>query len=252
MTTVWCCLSWSVQPFLGCCAVILLVVAFTVGISEWGGPGMAGFSFQTPMLSYLNMHPLLMLCGSVLFLFNASSLFRGTPRRRFVCITHAFMNSVALITMVLGGVVVYRYKQQNVMSHISTPHSVLGLVTLILLSLQVTSALSLTLCRPCPAGAWRWWKPIHIVFGVFLVVSSGAAIVSGTQAYTTMLLSTYPFGSHLGSTVFVLLQYVGLIVVLLSAMTLTRLTTPPQQQRQQQLEKQQHSAVPQESVQLLN
>ena len=162
----------TLAPYLlhacGSLAVILLLV--------WQLQFRGGFSFESPEV--FNYHPVFEGLAFVLIVPESILLFRFSGfKTQNLKPFHALLHTFALITALFGFLAVFMFHADKEIPHFHSMHSVFGIATLAIFSLQYFSGW--IIFYRLAAERKRQFKRFHPLFGGLIICTAGATVLTG-------------------------------------------------------------------------
>lgn len=191
--------------FCGAVAVILTGV--------WMGHYRGGFAWQSDPAHEFNWHPLLMIFSLVYAYGNGILFYRifRNERKKKLKVAHAIIMISAFFLAVIGLKAVFDSHNLANVPNLYTLHSWIGLVTVILFSLQWVAG-CVTFLFPGLASHLRIsFMPVHIFFGMLIFTMACATALLGIAEKTIFALgSKYQQRDPEG----VMANWIGILIVL--------------------------------------
>ncbi|XP_054848228.1 transmembrane ascorbate-dependent reductase CYB561 isoform X3 [Eublepharis macularius] len=147
-------------------AVILMTGA-------WMGVYRGGIAWENSNLQ-LNVHPLCMIVGMVFLQGDALLVYRifRNESKRSTKILHGFLHALALVIALVGLIAVFEYHKKKGYSNMYSLHSWCGIAAFSFYLLQWLLGLVFFLCPGVSFSLRSRYKPLHVFFGVSLLILS--------------------------------------------------------------------------------
>ncbi|KAJ7942831.1 Transmembrane ascorbate ferrireductase 1 [Quillaja saponaria] len=110
----------------------LVFIAVTTLVLVWLLHFREGFAFSSNVKNKIfNLHPLFMIIGFILIGGEAIMAYKTVPaKRRSQKIVHLLLHLIALVSGVLGIVIIFKFHRESDIPHMFTLHSWLGMITI--------------------------------------------------------------------------------------------------------------------------
>ncbi|XP_073463777.1 transmembrane ascorbate-dependent reductase CYB561 isoform X1 [Aquarana catesbeiana] len=166
------------MPYLVATSQILGVAVLAI-TGTWLSRYRGGFSWEGP--EQFNVHPLCMVLGMVFLCGDALLVYRvfRHETKRATKILHGALHILALIISLVGIIAVFQFHQKKKFPDMYSIHSWLGIATFSFYILQWIIGF-IVFFVPGLAFAYKtFYKPLHIFFGMGLLVTSIATCLLG-------------------------------------------------------------------------
>lgn len=168
----------GIMPYLVATSQILGVAVLAI-TGTWLSRYRGGFSWEGP--EQFNVHPLCMVLGMVFLCGDALLVYRvfRHETKRATKILHGALHILALIISLVGIIAVFQFHQKKKIPDMYSIHSWLGIATFSFYILQWIIGF-IVFFVPGLAFAYKtFYKPLHIFFGMGLLVTSIATCLLG-------------------------------------------------------------------------
>ncbi|XP_030649814.1 transmembrane ascorbate-dependent reductase CYB561 [Chanos chanos] len=199
----------SLQWFVAGSQVLGIACVVITGV--WMGHYRGGYAWDGSVNQF-NVHPLCMVLGLVFLYGDAILVYRvfRNESKRSVKILHAILHMMSLIISIVGIVAVFDFHASAKIPDMYSLHSWCGMLTFVLFFLQWLLGLGFFLFPWASAWLRSVYLPLHVFFGLALMVLSiGTCLLGITEKLLFSISQTYSKFAAEG----VLANVLGLLLV---------------------------------------
>lgn len=163
-------------------ALVLMAQVFgllsVILVAVWMGHFSGGFSWSEQKFNY---HPLFMTIGMVFLYGEALLVYRvfHNSKKIYIKILHGCLHLLALIFAIVGLNAVFSKHIAAGETNLYSFHSWMGIITVSFFAMQWVCGLVSFLLPAFPTNLRVWYKPIHVFWGVALMVMAIGTVLLG-------------------------------------------------------------------------